>query len=164
MPMPRKTLLIEIKSASSCSLEIAEWYPDRCVHTRDSVGVCVCVSCLHSPVAISPEILSILLYLEHSAACGCFKPLAGSCVVVWNPTRKKKNLCSNRDPLKRQTFPNLQAQSCEFMSACACVLAHVTFVIDGSLVIPQGDHRQLNSILSPCRLFLPSFTFKGQNP
>lgn len=117
------------------------------------------------PAASSPKILSILLYLEHSVACGYFKPLAGSCVVVWNPTRK--NLCSSRVPLKCQTSPNLQqgyVNLCVHACVCACVLVHVTFVIDGPLVIPQGDHRQLNSIQSPCCLFLPSFTFKGQNP
>lgn len=136
-----------------------------CIHVTVCVSECMCVrvcvlpalpGCRFSADPINPPIFrpfSSLWLLQTFGRHLC-------CGVESHP---KKNLCSSRVPLRRQTFPNLQPGHVN-LCVRVCALVHVTLVIDGSLVTPQGDHRQLNSIQSPCRLFLPSFTFKGQNP
>lgn len=133
-----------------------------CVLTRVHVTVWVCVcslyfsGCHFSADPINPPIFRTFSSLWLLQTFGRL-----SCVVVWKS--HPKNLCSRRVPLipscrfKRQTFPHLQPSHVN-LCVCVCLLS-----LMGPLFIPQGDHRQLNSIQSSCHLFLPSFTSKGQN-
>lgn len=134
----------ELSAAFSYSLQL--------LSNLVSVGVWLC-SCVYTPPGCpSQQILSILLYLEHSEVCYYFKPLAGPCVCC-GVASPPENACNSRIPLIPFSF-RLYAR---LPRVSVRVFCH--WLVPGSFLLV--DHKQSNSINSLCHLFspLPLFFF-----
>lgn len=100
--------------------------------------MCVC-ACARRLGRLSPQILSILLYLEHLE--GWFLQTFGwplVCVAVWHPPRR--NACNRRAPLIPFLDPFIRGLSSAPV-VCLCLLFTV-----GPGLIPLADHSQIPSI------------------
>lgn len=115
------------------------------------VRACACACCLG---CLSPQILSILLYLEHLEVCGYLRPLAGPLCVLRCGIPPEETLATGElhsSPFSGHSYERLSS---------APVLRWCLLFIFGPGLIPLVDHRQSNSIHSSCHQFLSlSFYF-----